>query len=137
MVQDDLNIGGGNPCHIKFSGQDSRKLMEITNEFMEKLRKVPGAVDVGLSEQDPKNELQIELNRGLANSLGITANDAAQSLRVAFAGVDVGDWVDPTGETRDVAIRLHPEDRVSAENIEHLPINVSGTDQNDSFKSNR
>ena len=30
-------------------------------------------------------------------------NDAAQSLRVAFAGVEVGDWVDPTGETRDVA----------------------------------
>ena len=129
VVQDDLNMGGGKPVYIKFSGDDSRKLMEITNEFMAKLRKVPGAVDVGLSEQDPKDELQIELNRGLANSLGITANDAAQSLRVAFAGVDVGDWVDPTGETRDVAIRLHPDDRVSADNIEHLPINVPGTDK--------
>ena len=54
---------------IRFSGEDSRKLMEITSDFMAKLRKVPGAVDVGLSEQDPKDELQIELNRGLANSL--------------------------------------------------------------------
>lgn len=129
VVQDDLNNGGGKPVQIRFSGDDSRKLMEITNDFMEKLRKVPGAVDVGLSEQDPKDELQIELNRGLANSLGISANDAAQALRVAFAGVEVGDWVDPTGETRDVAVRLHPEDRVSAENIESLPIMVSGTDK--------
>ena len=56
-------------------------------------------------------------------------NDAAQALRVAFAGVDVGDWVDPTGEARDVAVRLHPDDRVSAENIEHLPIAVSGSDK--------
>ena len=96
---------------------------------MEKLRQVPGAVDVGLSEQDPKNELQIELNRGLANSMGISVNDAAQALRVAFAGVEVGDWVDPTGESRDVAVRLHPDDRVNAENIERLPIAVTGTSQ--------
>ena len=129
VVQDDLNNGGGKPVQIRFSGEDSRKLMEITSDFMEKLRKVPGAVDVGLSEQDPKDELQIELNRGLANSLGISSSDAAQALRVAFAGVEVGDWVDPTGETRDVSVRLHPEDRVSADNIETLPIAVTGTDK--------
>ena len=94
---------------------------------MERLRQVPGAVDVGLSEQSPKDELKIELNRGLANSLGISVNDAAQALRVAFAGVEVGDWVDPTGESRDVAVRLHPSDRVDAENIERLPIAVANS----------
>ena len=128
-VLDDLNNGARKPVQIDFTGPDSRKLLEITNVYMDKLRQIPGAVDVGLSEQEPKKELQIELNRGLANSMGITANDAAQSLRVAFAGIEVGDWVDPSGETRDVAVRLHPEDRVSKENIERLPINVSGTSQ--------
>jgi hydrophobe/amphiphile efflux-1 (HAE1) family protein len=129
VVQDDLNNGGHKPVQIDFTGSDSRKLMEITQAYMVKLREVPGAVDVGLSEQDPKNELQIEMNRGLANSMGISVNDAAQALRVAFAGVEVGDWVDPTGETRDVAVRLHPDDRVNAENIERLPIAVTGTNQ--------
>ena len=129
VVLDDLNNGARKPIQIEFTGPDSRKLLEIANAFMDKLREVPGAVDVGLSEQDPKNELKIELNRGLANSMGISVNDAAQSLRVAFAGVEVGDWVDPTGESRDVAVRLHPEDRVSAENIERLPIAVTGTNQ--------
>jgi multidrug efflux pump subunit AcrB len=93
---------------------------------MEKLRQVPGAVDVTLSQQDPKDELQIELNRGLANTMGISVGDAATALRVAFAGIEVGDWVDPTGETRDVAVRLAPEDRVSTENIERLPVPVTG-----------
>jgi hydrophobic/amphiphilic exporter-1 (mainly G- bacteria), HAE1 family len=55
--------------------------------------------------------------------------DAAQALRVAFAGVEAGDWVDPGGETRDVAVRLHPEDRVDAGNIERLPIAVSGSNR--------
>ncbi|OYU28462.1 MAG: acriflavin resistance protein [Burkholderiales bacterium PBB2] len=126
-VSDNLNGGGRKPVQIRFTGVDSRKLLDITNEFMAKLRNVKGAVDVGLSEQDPQDELQIELNRGLANSLGISVNDAAQALRVAFAGVEVGDWVDPSGETRDVAVRLHPNDRVDAGNIERLPIAVSGS----------
>lgn len=125
-VIDDLG-GGGKPVQIEFTGPDSRKLMELTSSFMEKLRQVPGAVDVTLSEQDPKNELQIVLDRGLANAMGISVNDAAQSLRVAFAGIEVGDWVDPTNETRDVAVRLHPEDRVNTDSIERLPIAVSGT----------
>ncbi len=128
-VIDDFSNNGRKPVQIDFIGPDSRKLMEITSQFMDKLRQVPGAVDVGLSEQDPKAELQIELNRGLANSMGISAGDAAQSLRVAFAGIEVGDWVDPTGETRDVAVRLHPLDRLSLENIERLPISVPGTGQ--------
>lgn len=127
-VIDDLG-NQGKPVQIEFTGPDSRRLMEITNAYMDKLRQIPGAVDVGLSQQDPKNELQIELNRGLANSMGISVNDAAQSLRVAFAGVEVGDWVDPTGESRDVAVRLAPEDRVNSENIERLPISVTGTNQ--------
>jgi len=129
VVLDDLNNGAQKPVQIRFSGPDSRKLLEITTQFMAKLRQVPGAVDVGLSEQDPQNEMKIELDRGLANTLGISVNDAAQALRVAFAGVEVGDWVDPTGETRDVSVRLHPDDRVDASNIERLPIAVSGSNR--------
>ena len=129
VVIDDLNNGAQKPVQIRFTGPDSRKLLEITNQFMAQLRTVPGAVDVGLSEQDPQAEMKIELDRGLANSLGISVSDAAQALRVAFAGVEVGDWVDPSGETRDVAVRLHPDDRVDASNIERLPIAVSGTNR--------
>jgi len=126
VVMDDLS-GNGKPVSLDFSGPDSRKLMEITSLYMEKLRQVPGAVDVTLSQQDPKDELQIELDRGLANMMGISVGDAASALRVAFAGIEVGDWVDPTGQSRDVAVRLHPEDRVSTDNIERLPIAVAGT----------
>jgi HAE1 family hydrophobic/amphiphilic exporter-1 len=127
-VIEDLNMGAQKPVQLQFYGQDSRVLMALVTDFMERMKKIPGAVDVALSEQDPKDELRIELDRGLANQLGISVNDAAQALRVAFAGVEVGDWVDPVGESRDVAVRLHPEDRVDATNIEHLPVAVGGSD---------
>jgi len=127
VVLDDINNGAQKPVQIQFYGPDSRRLMAITNDYMEKMKQIPGAVDVGLSEQEPKDELRIELDRGLANNLGISVGDAANALRVAFAGVEVGDWIDPIGQARDVAVRLHPEDRVDASNIEHLPVAVGGT----------
>ncbi|MGB4925278.1 MAG: efflux RND transporter permease subunit, partial [Giesbergeria sp.] len=129
VVLEDLSSGAQKPVQIRFTGTDSRQLLALTNRFMDQLRQVPGAVDVGLSEQDPQAELKIELDRGLANSMGITVADAAQALRVAFAGIEVGDWVDPAGETRDVAVRLRPEDRLDVANIERLPIAVAGTNR--------
>ena len=128
-VLDDLGNGVRKPVQIRFFGPDADRLNVIANDFMEKFRQVPGAVDVSLSEQEPKDELRIELDRGLANALGVSVADAAQTLRVAFAGIEVGDWVDPTGETRDVAVRLHPDDRVDARNIERLPITVGSGGQ--------
>lgn len=129
VVSDNLNNGGEKPVQIRFYGTDTRRLLEITSDFMARLREVKGAIDVGLSQQDPQQELRIDLDRGLANAMGVSINDAAQTLRVAFAGVESGDWVDPTGETRDVSVRLAPEDRVDASNIERLPISVTGTDR--------
>jgi hydrophobic/amphiphilic exporter-1 (mainly G- bacteria), HAE1 family len=127
IVLDDLNNGAQKPVQIQFYGPDGRRLNQITADFMKEMAKIPGAVDVGLSEREPRDELRIELDRGLANQLGISVDDAAQALRVAFAGVEVGDWVDPTGESRDVAVRLHPDDRVDASNIERLPVAVGGS----------
>jgi HAE1 family hydrophobic/amphiphilic exporter-1 len=95
VVLDDLNNGAQKPVQIRFTGPDSRKLLEITNQFMAQLRQVPGAVDVGLSEQDPQAEMKIELDRGLANSLGISVSDAAQACAWPLPA-----WKWATGWTR-------------------------------------
>ena len=53
----------------------------------------------------------------------------AQALRPAFAGIDVGDWIDPSGETRDVTIRLAPESRTVVADLESLPLVVGRTER--------
>ena len=45
----------------------------------------------------------------------------------AFAGIDAGDWVDPSGETRDVTVRLAPDARERVTDLAQLPL-VVGTD---------
>jgi HAE1 family hydrophobic/amphiphilic exporter-1 len=42
VVLDDLNNGVRKPVQIQFSGPDSRRLMAITTDFMEKMKKIPG-----------------------------------------------------------------------------------------------
>ena len=74
-------------------------------------------MDVDLSSKGQKPELEVSVNRGLAGSLGITVGQVAQSLRPAFAGIDAGDWQDPSGEMRNVQVRLAPESRRNAEDL--------------------
>jgi HAE1 family hydrophobic/amphiphilic exporter-1 len=83
-------------------------------------------VDIGLSTKVQKPELEVELNRGVAGTLGVTVGQVAQSLRPAFAGIDAGDWVDPSGKSRDVTIRLTPESRTRASDLARLPLVVMG-----------
>jgi HAE1 family hydrophobic/amphiphilic exporter-1 len=92
------------------------------------VREVPGAVDVDLSTRGQKPEVEIEIDRALAGSIGVTAGQVAQALRPAFAGIDVGDWVDPSGETRDVTVRFEPEARTRTADLSTLPLNVAGAD---------
>jgi HAE1 family hydrophobic/amphiphilic exporter-1 len=111
---------------LELRGSDANELARLAETVAAEVRKVPGAVDVGLSSRGQRPEVVVELDRGLAGSLGITTAQVAQSLRPAFAGIDVGDWVDTDGETRDVMIRLSPEARQRASDLAALPISMVG-----------
>jgi HAE1 family hydrophobic/amphiphilic exporter-1 len=113
---------------IQIMGPDSRELQRLADEVQALVRKVPGAVDVDLSTRGQKPELEVQLDRALAGSIGITAGQVAQALRPAFAGIDVGDWVDPSGETRDVTVRFTPEARSRTSDLSTLPLNVTAPD---------
>jgi HAE1 family hydrophobic/amphiphilic exporter-1 len=116
--------GGIKQIQIQLQGPDTRELQRLADEVSVLVRKIPGAVDVGLSTKGQKPELDILVDRGLAGSLGVTVGQIAQALRPAFAGIDAGDWVDPSGETRDVTVRIAPESRRVVQDLESLPLMV-------------
>jgi len=111
---------------VQLNGPDITTLSRLADAVLGLVRQVPGAVDVGLSTRGQKPELDIRVDRALAGSLGVRVGDVAQALRPAFAGVDAGDWVDPTGKTRDVTVRLAPESRARASDLANLPLLING-----------
>ncbi len=118
--------GGRKQLLLEIRGNDIPGITATAEQVMAVVAKVPNVVDLGLSSKGQKPEVTIALNRGLAGSLGITVGDVAQSVRPAFAGLDAGDWVDPSGETRDVEVRLTPESRTRTEDLRRLPLLVVG-----------
>jgi hydrophobic/amphiphilic exporter-1 (mainly G- bacteria), HAE1 family len=117
---------GEKQIQLQLRGPDAAELMRLAQAVAAEMRQVPGAVDVALSTKGQKPELDVQLDRALAGSLGVTVGQVAQALRPAFAGIDVGDWIDPSGETRDVTIRLAPESRTVVADLESLPLLVGG-----------
>ena len=116
--------GNQKQIQVQVRGNDAQTLNEVAEKMEAEVRKVPGAADVGLSTKGLKPELDVQLNRGLAGTLGITVGQLAQALRPAFAGVQAGSWVDPTGKTRDVTVRLPANSRQRVSDLQQLPIAV-------------
>jgi HAE1 family hydrophobic/amphiphilic exporter-1 len=112
---------------VQVRGPDMTEINRIAEQALAVVRTVPGAVDVGLSTRGQKPEVDVRIDRALAGSLGIRVADVAQALRPAFAGVDAGDWTDPTGKTRDVTVRLAPEARTRTADLSSLPLVVRDT----------
>jgi HAE1 family hydrophobic/amphiphilic exporter-1 len=117
-------IGNEKQIQLQLQGPDIRVLADIADQLAERVKTVPGAADVGLSTRGQRPELEVLLDRPLAASLGLSVAQVAQALRPAFAGIDVGDWIDPTGETREVTVRFTPEARERPEDLESLPLVV-------------
>ena len=109
---------------LELRGNDKGALQQTADQYLGVLKQVPGAVDVGLSTKGQKPELTVQVDRGLAGALGLSVAQVATAIRPAFAGLDAGDWVDPSNETRKVMVRLAPEARARGADLAQLPIAV-------------
>jgi HAE1 family hydrophobic/amphiphilic exporter-1 len=118
--------GGQKQLQFQLKGNDLAAINQAAEQVMDVVTNTKGAVDIGLSTKGQKPELEVDLNRGVAGTLGVTVGQVAQSLRPAFAGIEAGDWQDPSGEMRKVQVRLVPESRRNAEDLSRLPLVVSG-----------
>src|SRR5262249_53548632 len=96
---------------LNVRGTDIVAINALAEQIRAEVAQVPNVVDLAVSTKGQKPELNVEINRGLAGTLGVTVGQVAQSIRPAFAGIDAGDWEDPSNEMRKVRIRLAPEYR--------------------------
>jgi HAE1 family hydrophobic/amphiphilic exporter-1 len=116
VVIEDLNQGVRKPVQIQFSGPDYRRLMAITSDFMEKMKGIKGAVDVGLSEQEPKDELKIELDR--ASPTTSASRWATRRRRCAWP-LPAWKWATGSIPRRDARRRGAPASRRPRRCLQH------------------
>jgi len=117
--------GNQKQIQLQLQGPDEATLASLADRIADSTRATPGALDVGLSTRGQKPELNVVINRGLAGTLGVSLAQLATSLRFAFAGVDAGTWVDPSGISRYVHVRLVPGSRENASDLSQLPVVIA------------
>jgi hydrophobic/amphiphilic exporter-1 (mainly G- bacteria), HAE1 family len=117
---------GMKEIQLQIRGANDASMQQAAEMIQEVFRHTKGAVDVGLSTKGQKPEVEVNLRRGLIGTMGLSVGQTAQSLMPAFAGLKTGDWVDPTGKTRDVTVRLAAPARANTSDLLRVPIIVGG-----------
>jgi HAE1 family hydrophobic/amphiphilic exporter-1 len=107
---------------FSITGPDVVRLAEFAEELREKVKEIPGIVDLDTTLKLDKPELLVSIDRERAAALGVEVQEIAETLRVAVGGDDrVSRYRDATvDDAYDVELRLVGIDRRDIESISQL-----------------
>src|SRR5205814_1064053 len=97
--------GGFNKLNILIQGPDIEELQKYTVELMDRVRTIPGVVDVDTNFEPTQPELRINVDRARAADLGVNIDSLANSLRTLVGGEEVSEFKDGDDQFK-VLLRL-------------------------------
>ncbi|MEY4316318.1 MAG: hypothetical protein RI902_126 [Pseudomonadota bacterium] len=121
------SVGGNKQVEFSLQGSDLRELERLTQQVMEKIRPIPGLVDLDSSIKPNKPTVEINFQREAASDLGLSMGAISNQLRILVAGQTVTNWRAEDDQTYDVNVRLAPSARNALSDLERLPFNVGTT----------
>jgi CzcA family heavy metal efflux pump len=86
IVSQVLNFGLPSPIDIQVVGRDQDGNYKVAKNIAERLRHIPGAVDVHVQQMFDLPSLQVKTDRTKVREVGFTQRDVASSLLVALSG---------------------------------------------------
>ena len=97
---------------VRVFGEDPDTLRKLSFEVEDILRNNPGTVYINNELNTYKSDVKIEINKDKARTLGVLTGDLDKVIRMAVAGLTVGDYIDDRGDARNVVLTL-PKDKFS------------------------
>ncbi|OQW89049.1 MAG: nodulation protein NolG [Rhodoferax ferrireducens] len=117
-------IGGQKQIAFSIQGADIAELARLTDMALDKIRNVPGLVDLDSSLKPDKPTLDVQVHREAASDLGLSVAQIGNALRTLVAGQTVGNWRAPDDQTYDVNVRLAPQARNQPSDLDNLPFTL-------------
>lgn len=125
IVTQVLNFGLPAPINIQVAGYDPNNY-QIARQMSERLKGVPGAVDVHLHQVVDGPDIRIDVDRTRAAEFGLTHQDVSNNLFVSLASsgqVQPNFWLDPRmGITYLVAAQTPQRDLQSINDLQNTPV---------------
>jgi multidrug efflux pump subunit AcrB len=135
IVNQTINFGLPAPFDIQIVGRDRDKSRAIAANLIEKIRRVPGAVDVRLQQPADQPEFRFAVDRTKASQMGLTERDVANSVLLSLSGssqVQPNYWLNPKNDVQySVNIRVpeYPIGSVAA--LKAIPISANRPEKTD------
>jgi hydrophobic/amphiphilic exporter-1 (mainly G- bacteria), HAE1 family len=118
---------GGDVKQVRLSllGTDLDQLGKLSEAAQEKIRAIPGVVDLDSSLKPNKPTISITPRRDIGAELGVGVAQIGGALRPLLAGEAASSWRAPDDENYDVNVRLAPEDRNNIDDLSRLMLSSS------------
>jgi HAE1 family hydrophobic/amphiphilic exporter-1 len=118
-------LGGGEtffPIRALILGPDFQRAAELSKQVADRMRAVPGLLDVEASLSLNNPELQVKIDRQRASDLGVRAADVAGAVRLMISGEDQISTYKEGDEQYLVTLQLLPEQQKDREVLARLMI---------------
>ncbi|MDO4178623.1 MAG: efflux RND transporter permease subunit [Phascolarctobacterium sp.] len=120
-------VGGrdSRPVQIGMRGNDIKQIKAYANELAEKIRHLPGATDVDISDSDEEPEILIKIDHTKAAAYGLDATEVGKVVEMAYMGKSTSNSYTIGKNDYNVLIQTAPNRRTSINDVMNL--RVSGT----------
>jgi len=126
IVSQILNFGAPAPIDLQIRGNNLNANFAYANQLLKAIRRIPGVADARIQQSNKAPVFDVNLDRSLAQSMGLTARDVTNSLVVNLAGssqVAPTYWLNPANGVSYPIVMQTPQyqlDSLSA--LANLPI---------------
>jgi len=113
------------PYQIVLKSDSFDDLKTATKNLTDHLAKKNGFVDIDTNLDDGKPQIDINIIRGSANRLGISASQISQAIATAFSSDLEISYFEEKGKQYNITLRFDDENRVSLEDIKKIQLRSS------------
>jgi len=140
IISQVLSFGLSAPVDVEVEGANFAKTTEIARTLRDKIRLIPGAVDVRIPQVLTHPALAITVDRERAAQVGLSQRDVASNMLVSLSSsslVSPSFWLSPENSVNYfVAVQTPLDKAKSVDDIMHTPMSPSlppGSPQQNSF----
>jgi multidrug efflux pump len=109
--------GSRNPLQVKVQGPDHETTQRWSAQLMERLGQNPGLLNLETDFELNQPELRVEVDRALADDLGVSVAEIGATLQTFFASREVTGYVD-RGREYPVILQASAESRRTAADLD-------------------
>lgn len=124
----------GGAVTIEIRGDDSDKIIQHARNVVERLRQVPGFVEVMSDARDAQPLMLLEINRTRALMGGLTVGQVGLGVRTSMLGT-TATYVERGGDLIPVVVKPKSEGPMTLEQLLEMPISASAASATGSMTS--